>query len=69
MVVRLAAIAQVGAEDPRARLGPFVDALLDQRRAAREGKRYGDADAIRDQLVALGVEVRDTPAGTEWDLI
>ena len=68
MVVRLAAVAEVGAVDPRARLAPFVEALLDQRRSAREGKRYADADAIRDQLVALGVEVRDTPEGTSWDL-
>jgi len=68
MVVRLAAVAQVGAEDPRTRLAPFVEALLAQRRSAREAKRYADADAVRDQLVALGVEVRDTPAGTEWDL-
>lgn len=68
MVVRLAAVAEVGAEDPRARVGPFVEALLDQRRSAREGKRYADADAVREQLVALGVEVRDTAGGTEWDL-
>lgn len=68
MIVRLAAVAEVGAEDPKARLAPFVDALLDQRRSAREGKRYADADAVRDTLVALGVEVRDTPTGTEWDL-
>jgi hypothetical protein len=68
MIVRLAAIAEAGAGDPRDRVAPFVDALLDQRRSAREGKRYADADAVRDTLVALGVEVRDTPAGTEWDL-
>jgi hypothetical protein len=68
MVVRLAEVAQVGAEDPRERLGPFVEALLALRRGAREDRRYADADAVRDQLVALGVEVRDTPAGTEWEL-
>ena len=68
MVVRLAAVAEVGAADPRERLGPFVEALLAQRRSAREDKRYADADAVRDQLVGLGVEVRDTPSGTEWEL-
>jgi hypothetical protein len=68
MVVRLAEVAQEGAEDPRERLGPFVEALLALRRGAREDRRYADADAVRDQLVALGVEVRDTPAGTEWEL-
>jgi cysteinyl-tRNA synthetase len=68
MVVRLAAVAEVGAADPRERLGPFVEALLGLRRQAREDKRYADADAVRDRLVELGVEVRDTPAGTEWEL-
>ena len=68
MVVRLAAVAEVGAADPRERLGPFVEAMLAMRRQAREDKRYADADAVRDRLVELGVEVRDTPAGTEWDL-
>jgi cysteinyl-tRNA synthetase len=68
MVVRLAAVAEAGAQDPRERLAPFVEALLQLRRQAREDKRYADADAVRDQLVALQVEVRDTPAGTEWDL-
>ena len=68
MVVRLGGIATSGARDPRDVVGPFVDALLDVRRGARDDKRYGDADAVRDRLVAIGVEVRDTPGGTEWDL-
>ena len=68
MVVRLAAVAEVGAEDPRDRLAPFVEVLLELRRSARADRRFGDADAVRDRLVRLGVEVRDTAAGTEWDL-
>ena len=68
MVTRLAALAETGARDPREVLGPFVDALLGLRDAARADKRYADADAVRDQLVALGVEVRDTPDGTAWEL-
>ena len=68
MVTRLAALAETGARDPREVLGPFVDALLGVRDAARADKRYADADAVRDQLAALGVEVRDTPDGTAWEL-
>ncbi len=68
MVVRLAALAETGAQDPRDLVGPFVEALLALRKQARADKRYADSDAVRDQLVALGVEVRDTPDGTEWDL-
>jgi cysteinyl-tRNA synthetase len=53
-------------------LRPVVDALvgvaLEQRQAARARKDYAAADAIRDQLVAAGVLVEDTPRGTRWEL-
>jgi hypothetical protein len=68
MVVRLGDVAVGGAVDPRSVLGPFVEVLLDARRSARSGGRYADADALRDALVGLGVEVRDTASGTEWSL-
>lgn len=68
MVVRLGQLAEVGAVDRRDVVGPFVDTLLDVRRRARADKRWADADAVRDRLVDLGVEVRDTPSGSEWDL-
>ena len=68
MVVRLGEAADEGLRDPRQVVAPFVEALLDARRDARAGKRFDDADALRDRLVEAGVEVRDTPAGTEWVL-
>jgi cysteinyl-tRNA synthetase len=40
-----------------------VQALLDERAAARSEKRWADSDRIRDELAALGWEVRDTPEG------
>jgi cysteinyl-tRNA synthetase len=64
--------------DPRwsgggdARLGQVTDGLvalaLEQRQAARARKDFAAADAIRDQLKALGVQVEDTPQGTRWEL-
>jgi cysteinyl-tRNA synthetase len=68
MVVRLGDLARTGARDPRQVLGGFVDALLAERAAARSERRYGDADRVRDALIANGVEVRDTAEGTQWDL-
>lgn len=68
MVARLGQLARDGARDPATVVGPYVVALLTQRDAARREKRFGDADRIRDDLVAAGVEVRDSPAGTEWSL-
>jgi cyanophycinase-like exopeptidase len=69
MIVRLGELARVGARDPRDLVGPFVDALIAQRAAARGDRRFADADGVRDALTAAGVEVRDTPAGTEWALV
>ncbi len=66
MVVALGTLAARGAQDPREVLAPYVDALLAERAAARADRRFADADRIRDALVAASVEVRDTPAGTEW---
>src|SRR5918992_1955239 len=40
-------------------------ALLERRAAAREARDFATSDALRDELAALGVEVRDTPAGQE----
>jgi cysteinyl-tRNA synthetase len=39
--------------------------LLDRRAAARASRDYAASDALRDELDALGVEVRDTPDGQE----
>ncbi|HEV7726464.1 MAG TPA: cysteine--tRNA ligase [Modestobacter sp.] len=46
----------------------LVSLALEQRAAARARKDYASADAIRDQLGALGVQVEDTPQGTRWEL-
>ncbi len=43
-----------------------IETLVDQRRQAREARDYQAADAIRDQLATMGVEIMDTPQGTTW---
>jgi cyanophycinase-like exopeptidase len=68
MIVRLGDLAQRGAQDPRTVVGPLVELVLDARRGARERKDWAASDAIRDGLVAAGVEVRDTRDGVEWDV-
>ena len=68
MVVRLGESTEKGLRDPREIVGPFVEALLDARRQARTDRRFADADSLRDRLAGAGVEVRDTPDGTEWVL-
>ena len=44
----------------------LVTELLKHREAARERKDFAAADAMRDSLAALGVEVLDTPQGPRW---
>ena len=61
--------AAAGADDQLARVTDGLVALaLGQRQAARARKDYAAADAIRDQLAALGVQVEDTPQGPRWEL-
>ncbi len=45
-----------------------IQPLLAQRASARQNKDFATADALRAELAALGVEVRDTPEGQQWDL-
>jgi cyanophycinase-like exopeptidase len=68
LVTRLGNAAQEGLGDPRDRLRPAVEPLLELRAALRRERRYLAADAIRDALTAAGLEVRDNAEGTEWEL-
>jgi cysteinyl-tRNA synthetase len=43
-----------------------IEALLAERATARKAKDFTRSDAIRDELLCLGVELRDGPAGTLW---
>jgi cysteinyl-tRNA synthetase len=42
---------------------PEAERLLEEREAARAARDFGTADAKRDELAALGWDVRDTPEG------
>jgi hypothetical protein len=68
LVVRLGDLAKVGARDPREQLGPYVDLLIELRATARAGRDFATSDLVRDRLAAAGVELRDTPDGTDWVL-
>ena len=66
MIVRLGAAATDGVRDVRDVIGPVVEAALAARVVARSEKAFAVSDAIRDELSAAGIEVRDTPDGAEW---
>ncbi len=46
----------------------ILDQKVLERTRARQEKNFARADAIRDELVALGVELLDTPETTTWRL-
>ena len=45
-----------------------VERLLAERAEARARKDFSRADAAREAIASMGVEVRDTPAGPVWDI-
>ena len=48
--------------------GARVEALLEERRAARAAKDFARADAIRAELSAMGVVIEDGAQGTRWSV-
>ncbi len=46
-----------------------VNALLARRTAARAAKDWAESDRVRDELKALGVQVKDGPTGTTWSRV
>ncbi|MGQ0480654.1 MAG: CysS/YqeB C-terminal domain-containing protein [Pseudonocardia sp.] len=68
MVLELASAARDGLADPRRRLAPLVEALLERRQAARDQRDFTTADFLRDRLADAGIDVADTSAGSRWSL-
>ena len=51
-----------------AEAGPFIELLISLRAELRGAKQYQLADRVRDGLTELGVELKDGPTGTQWEL-
>ena len=45
---------------------PAIDALVMQRYEAKKAKNFAEADRIRDELKAQGIEIIDTKGGASW---
>lgn len=46
-----------------------INELIEQRTAAKKNKDFAQADKIRDELKAMGIELLDTRQGTTWTKI
>ena len=60
------ALKKQQAEEAAASADPEIDALVAARTQAKKDKNYAEADRIRDELKARGIEIIDTPQGTKW---
>ena len=60
-------------EEPKAEvdaeLEAFVLAKIEERKEAKKAKDFAKADAIRDELLAKGVAIKDTREGVVWELV
>ena len=45
----------------------YIDTLIAQRQAAKAGRDFARADAIRAELLALGIVLKDSAQGTSWE--
>ncbi len=45
---------------------PEIEALILRRHAAKKAKDFAEADRIRDELKARGIELTDVPGGVQW---
>ncbi|WP_299796643.1 cysteine--tRNA ligase [uncultured Maribacter sp.] len=50
------------------KLGGVVELLIELRKSARENKDFATSDQIRDQLAALGIQLKDGKEGTTYSL-
>ncbi|WGK63690.1 cysteine--tRNA ligase [Croceiramulus getboli] len=58
-----------GREEDQERLEGVVNLLIQMRKDARERKDFATSDQIRDQLLALGIQLKDNREGTTYTLV
>ena len=46
----------------------LMDMVIERRNAAKAAKNWAESDRIRDDLKAIGIQIKDTKEGTEWEL-
>lgn len=56
----------LGFEIKEKALDADIEALIEKRNEARKNKDYALSDKIRDELLAMGIVLEDTPQGVKW---
>ncbi|MCI8338100.1 MAG: cysteine--tRNA ligase [Lachnospiraceae bacterium] len=68
-VLSLDLLREEEAEEVDGELKAFVEAKIEERKAAKKAKDFAAADAIREELKAKGIEIKDTREGTVWSVV
>ena len=66
LIVAAEALQKKQAEETAASADPEIDAMVAARTEAKKAKNFAEADRIRDELKARGIEIIDTPQGAKW---
>lgn len=64
----LGLIDEAAAGDNSSVLEGVLGMLLEMRKEAKSQRDFAKSDAIRDKLIGLGIQIKDTKEGTEWIL-
>lgn len=63
---KLLGVLGIRGERKKEVLDSEVEALIEERQAARKAKNFARADEIRDELLAQGIVLEDTREGVKW---
>lgn len=66
LIVKLADVLGIVVEKKEELLDADIEALIQERQAARKERNFGRADEIRDELLAKGIILEDTREGVKW---
>ena len=59
-------VAEVAEEEVSDEDVAKIEALIAERTEAKKAKDFAKADAIRDELAAMGITIKDTRQGVQW---
>ena len=69
MLVKLADVLGLIVLKKEEVLDSSIEELIEERQAARKARDFAKADEIRDKLLEMGIELKDTREGVKWKRI